>query len=212
MAFYPSNEYNNDFMDAMSDYYVDLESDNSVSISEKIFNFRKQHNLSIAELSVITGVDGKLLEKIETRKVYPSLKIIHQISRALGNASSDLLEKGVDWGFTVIRKDDVKSRVNTRFDKEEIREEIAKTDTPSHAIPVKAYAITLEGQYKKADFSSHAGEEFVKVDSGSVKVTLHDREVVLQEGDSVYFLSVIPHKIENLAEGESKIMVIIYME
>ncbi len=211
MAFYPSSEYNNEYMDFISDYYVDVETESSVSISEKISNFKKQHNLSMDKLSVITGVDSSLLERIEDRKVYPSLKIIHQISRALGHASQDLLEKGVDWGFTVIRSDEVKERKNARLDTDHVLEEIKKSGMP-HAIPVKAYLITLEGKYKKNDFSSHAGEEFVKVDKGEVKVTLHDREVILKEGDSVYFLSVIPHKIENLASKESKITVIIYMD
>ncbi len=211
MVFYPSSEYNNEYMDFLSDYYVDVEAENSMSISEKLSNFRKQHNLTMSELSVITGVESSLLKKIEDRKVYPSLKIIHQISRALGHASRDLLEKGVDWGYTVIRSDEVKERKNARLDTDHVMEEIEKSGI-SHAMPVKAFLITLEGNYKKSDFSSHAGEEFVKVDKGEVKVTLHEREVILEEGDSVYFLSVIPHKIENLASKESKITVIIYMD
>jgi len=82
----------------------------------------------------------------------------------------------------------------------------------NEVVAVKAYIITLEGNYTKKDFSIHNGEEFIHVKKGSIKITLGSNEVILNHGDSIYFLSLIPHKIENVASSESVIHVIVYQE
>jgi len=183
------------------------------SLSDKLKQFRIQNNLSYDQLAAITGITGELLKKIEERHVYPSLKIIHQLTRSLQKAKA-VAGSPVEWGYTVIKKDEIIQSKNERPKQE--HKGLGTTAHPAatvhEAVAVKAYIITLEGNYTKKDFSIHNGEEFIHVKKGSIKITLGNQEVTLQQGDSIYFLSLIPHKIENSASHESIIHVIVYQE
>ena len=52
----------------------------------------------------------------------------------------------------------------------------------------------------------HAGEEFALVMSGRMLFHIEDRDFVLEEGDSLTFKSALPHRWQNLHEGQSVIM------
>jgi quercetin dioxygenase-like cupin family protein len=51
---------------------------------------------------------------------------------------------------------------------------------------------------------THEGEEWGMVLSGRFKVTLADEVHFLDPGDSIWFHSNIPHKIENVSSGVSE--------
>ncbi len=53
--------------------------------------------------------------------------------------------------------------------------------------------VTLEPSDKPADLVSHPGQEFNLVLEGSVAVTFNGKELILNEGDSIYFNPVYPH-------------------
>jgi len=53
--------------------------------------------------------------------------------------------------------------------------------------------VTLEPDQKPADLVTHAGQEFNYVTKGCVILVFNDREIRLNEGDSVYFNPHIPH-------------------
>ena len=58
---------------------------------------------------------------------------------------------------------------------------------------MQPFLVTLDPSDKKADLVSHRGEEFNLVLKGTVVVTFGDQEIVLEEGDSIYFNPNYPH-------------------
>lgn len=186
----------------------------NASLSDKLKHFRMQNRFSYEQMAAITGLCSQLLQKIEERRAYPSLRIMHQLIQSLQKANNFAAGSPVEWGYTVILKDEIIQSRNERP-----HSEMKGAEGTAHAqtcaappLPVKAYIITLEGSYVKKDFSIHNGEEFIHVKKGAVKVSLGANEVILNEGDSIYFLSLIPHKIENVAPQESIIHVIVYQD
>ncbi len=203
---------NSEVFQRFSEYYRNNVIFSNASLSDKLRHFRQQNNLTHEQLAAITGINGELLQKIEERQVYPSLKIIHQLTHSLQKAKA-VADSPVEWGYTVIKKDEIIQSKNERPKQQHKGLGVnASAETEPQAVPVKAYIITLEGNYTKKDFSIHNGEEFIHVKKGAIKITLGANEVVLQQGDSIYFLSLIPHKIENIAPHESIIHVIVYQE
>lgn len=83
-----------------------------------------------------------------------------------------------------------------------IRFELASPDT----------AETLEaiyGRYEKGastgeEMYNHEGEEWAMVLAGRFKITLGDEVYFLDPGDSIWFKSNIPHRIDNVADGVSE--------
>ncbi|MBR6293270.1 MAG: helix-turn-helix transcriptional regulator [Lachnospiraceae bacterium] len=53
--------------------------------------------------------------------------------------------------------------------------------------------VTIDPSDKTADLVSHKGEEFNYVVEGTIIVTIGDKELTLNAGDSVYFNPTIPH-------------------
>ncbi len=204
---------NGEVFQRFTEYFKHNDIPASASLSDKLKQFRQQNNLSYQELAAITGITGELLQKIEERQVYPSLKIIHQLTHSLQKAQA-IAGSPVEWGYTVIKKDEIIQSKNERPKQEHKVPGLQGNPAAvvREAVAVKAYIITLEGNYTKKDFSIHNGEEFIHVKKGAIKITLGANEVTLQQGDSIYFLSLIPHKIENIASHESIIHVIVYQE
>jgi quercetin dioxygenase-like cupin family protein len=63
---------------------------------------------------------------------------------------------------------------------------------------------------KDTHSQTHEGEEFIFVLQGKMQVHLGDHNDILEPGDSIYFHSTIPHRVECLEGSEAKIVAVIY--
>ena len=71
--------------------------------------------------------------------------------------------------------------------------------------------VTVEPEYDISHRNSHFGQEFHYCISGKYKL-LHDKhEVLISEGDSVYFDAVTPHTMQAI-DCEAKILVVVINE
>jgi quercetin dioxygenase-like cupin family protein len=64
-------------------------------------------------------------------------------------------------------------------------------------------------QETKPETNSHPGQEFNYVLGGTLKVYIHNNEIVLKEGDSIYFDSNYEHAMEALEGKPAKFLAII---
>lgn len=75
---------------------------------------------------------------------------------------------------------------------------------------MRSFLITLKGEGETRRFASHRGEEFIMVQKGAVRIVLDGRAEILREGDSIYYRSSIPHRIENINDDCSIILAVLY--
>ncbi|MFZ0442918.1 MAG: cupin domain-containing protein, partial [Methanobacterium sp.] len=61
----------------------------------------------------------------------------------------------------------------------------------------------------KPSTNSHPGQEFNYVIKGSLKIYIHDNEIVLEKGDSIFFDSSYKHAMEALNGKKAKFLAII---
>lgn len=57
--------------------------------------------------------------------------------------------------------------------------------------------------------SSHPGQEFDFVLEGTLKIKIHDNEIILEEGDSIYFDSGYDHAMEAVGDKPAKFLAMI---
>lgn len=57
--------------------------------------------------------------------------------------------------------------------------------------------------------NSHPGQEFDYVISGKLKVWIHDNEIILEEGDSIYFDSNFVHAMEAVGDETAKFLAMV---
>lgn len=73
------------------------------------------------------------------------------------------------------------------------------------------FIVTVEPkpQGTKPDTNSHPGQEFNYVLEGRLKVYIHNNEIILNEGDSIYFDSNYEHAMETLGGEPAKFLAVI---
>ncbi len=69
--------------------------------------------------------------------------------------------------------------------------------------------VTLEPSDKPADLVTHTGQEFNLVLKGSVAVVFEDEEIVLNEGDSIYFDPTHPHGQRCAGDSKARFLTMI---
>jgi quercetin dioxygenase-like cupin family protein len=73
------------------------------------------------------------------------------------------------------------------------------------------FIVTVEPKPRgtKPDTNSHPGQEFNYVLEGSLKVYIHNNEIILNKGDSIYFDSNYEHAMEALGVEPAKFLAVI---
>ena len=58
--------------------------------------------------------------------------------------------------------------------------------------------------------SSHEGEEFIYVLSGTIEIRYGKNVYTLSEGDSIYYDSVVDHHVHSADDSPAKILAVVY--
>ena len=76
---------------------------------------------------------------------------------------------------------------------------------------MEPFIVTLEpATVKTSKNSAHEGEEFIFVLEGEMEVILGDHTDVLYPGDSIYYDSAIPHRVQCHQEKVTRILAVLY--
>ena len=69
--------------------------------------------------------------------------------------------------------------------------------------------VTLEPTDEPAKLVTHAGQEFNLVLKGSIAVVFEDQEIILNEGDSIYFNPTYPHGQRCVGDSKARFLTVI---
>ena len=58
--------------------------------------------------------------------------------------------------------------------------------------------------------SSHEGEEFIMVMEGVMEISYGKNTYLLEEGDSIYYDSIVPHHVHAYEGQAAKILAVVY--
>jgi transcriptional regulator with XRE-family HTH domain len=197
------------------EYFEDLTGDISTSsqqgieeIGERIKSLREERQLSLAQLSNLTGFDIELLSNIEGNKVQPQLGTLMKLAKALDSAFGRLISGVGDKHYSVTRKGEQKvvSRSTSQKGKRQIYryKSLAPEVKGRH---MEALIVQLE-ENPDDKMSVHEGEEFIYVLDGIVSLKIGDDIFELDRGDSVYYLSTTPHLVASKS-GKSTILAVL---
>jgi transcriptional regulator with XRE-family HTH domain len=71
------------------------------------------------------------------------------------------------------------------------------------------FIVNVEARKEAPSFYSHPGQEFDYVLEGTIKISIHENEVVLEEGDSIFFDSSYQHALEALNDKPVRMLVVV---
>lgn len=159
----------------------------------RLRELRNSKKMSIAELSRLSEVSTGLISQIERELVIPSVVSIWRLAKALDTNINYFFDEPMEDDKVIIRKNEHKviiTHSNSSYYK------LLSSGSPDRLLDM--VEITLKSGYSyEQNPLVHDGEECGYVLKGQLTVYLNGNEYVLEEGDSIYFSSSLPHKYIN---------------
>lgn len=169
-----------------------------INIGEKIKKLRKEKGMSITELAEQSQLSPGLISQIERNIVTPTIVSLWKIAQSLQVSIGYFFDEDIkDLPNPVVKKNNRKKMIISN------NSAIYELLSPDLNRKIEFLYITLKaGDYSSKDFVTHEGEECGIVIKGRLMVKMKDKEYILEEGDSIYFDSTIPHRYINVGDEE----------
>lgn len=168
------------------------------SLPERLRELRRLKRQTLGELSEAAGVSVAHLSRIEKGKRQPSLDVLLRIARTYGMSLGQLTGPEGPGGHEVIREDGAESVAQGAH---------ASMRLLSGALPgLTSVRYDVSAQWS-SQTAHHAGEEWIFVLSGAVRVTIDGATETLAAGDAMHFDAWNPHRLSAENTGASLLIV-----
>lgn len=189
--------------------------DDLESIGARLRTLRTEHGFSIRALAERAEISSSVISEVERGKTEPSISTLKRLAAALGTSITYFFTTPSQVNGHVVRAS-ARKKVSFQYHPDNddgsdqrpsiqargVHFEVASPD--SSEVLEAIYGRYEQGASTGDELYTHEGEEWGMVLSGRFKVTLADEVHFLDPGDSIWFHSNIPHKIENVASGVSE--------
>lgn len=182
-------------------------------VNQRIKYFMEKQEVDINSLADETGLDTDFITTMLDEDVYPPLGPLMKIARALGVRLGTFLDDQDSKDPYIVRKAEHKAQFSVIDGQNKTRSlnffALGKGKTDRHMEPFFVEIFPESARKKK--LSSHEGEEFIAVVKGSIEVIYGKETHLLNQGDSVYYNSVVPHYVSCAGEDKAEIHAVIYV-
>lgn len=186
---------------------------NTGKVSQRIQYFMEKRQMDVAALSEATSLDNGFIQVMLDEDVYPPLGPLMKIARALGVRLGTFLDDQESSDPYIVRKAERSSEFSVLGGKNKAAAlnfyALGKGKSDRHMEPF--FVEILPGSSEEKTLSSHEGEEFIAVVSGSIEIIYGKETHVLSAGDSVYYNSVVPHYVSCAGDEKAEIYAVIYI-
>ena len=187
---------------------------------QRIVELRKTYSISRETLAERSGISVDLIARIEDEGHIPDLAPLIKISRALGVRLGTLLDDHEKLGPVITRAGEAAADVH--FMTGLPADSVPGTAAESHqGLTFRALASDKNGRHMEPfivdiepdavqEKSTHEGEEFIHVLEGNLKLEYGNFTDTLKTGDSVYYDSIVPHRVISADSQPVRILAVIY--
>lgn len=164
---------------------------------------RKQRGMTLRALAKRVGCSESMLSKVENGKGNPSVNVLHSIAQALGTNMGSLFQLDPAPGV-VLRKGERHLAQLTNVDGKGVILEYLSPHLPGHLLQAHIHIVEPGGSTVEA--ISHEGEEVGYVLEGELELTVDGQAYHLEEGDSFFFDSSLPHSFQNPGQSTTRVL------
>jgi mannose-6-phosphate isomerase-like protein (cupin superfamily) len=176
-------------------------------IAERIKGLREISNISAEALAKDINVPKEQLLEYESGAIDIPVGFLMEFSQKLGVDLSSILsgEEPKLHIYSVTRKD---KGINVERRKQYKYQSLAYNFINKKAEP---FIVIIDPDKNKHDleYNSHAGQEFNYIIEGTMKIVIESHEIILKEGDSIYFDSGFKHAMTALNRKPVKMLVVV---
>lgn len=185
-------------------------------VGNKIKGLRETKNISIEEIAERSGLSVEQIQSIENDQTLPSLGPLIKIARALGVRLGTFMDDNDALGPVITRAKDRDNNHSISFSngatdarKHMEYHPLAQQKAGRHMEP---FVIDINPSEKQEfQLSDHEGEEFIYVMSGEVEIVYGKETFHLEEGDSIFYDSIVKHHVHGAPGKSAKILAVVYI-
>lgn len=202
------NPRGGDFQDPHA--LVDARENNrlEIAIGGEVREFRRQQNMTVAELAKSAGVSTGMLSKIENGITSPSLGTLQSLSKALQVPVTAFFRRFEEERDATFVKSGQGLKIERRGTRAGHQYELLGHTTGKN-LAVEPYLITLSEESDVFPLFQHEGVEFIYLLEGEVLYRHGDKTYRLKPGDSLYFDADAPHGPEELTKLPIRMLCVI---
>lgn len=176
-------------------------------IAQRLAGLRDVLELTTAEVANVCGVPEETYITIESGKVDVPVSLLHQISQHYGIDLSALMfgDEPKMSSYFLTRKGKGAAVSRSKAYK---YQSLAAGFIGRKADP---FIVTVDPKDKLTEkhLNMHPGQEFNMILEGRMMLMINEKELILEEGDSIYFDSTLPHAMKALDGKPVKFLAII---
>ncbi|CCK81970.1 MULTISPECIES: cupin domain-containing protein [Desulfobacula] len=186
---------------------------NTGKISQRIKYFMEKRQIDVDNLAKETGLEKDFIETMLAENIYPPLGPLMKIARTLGVRLGTFLDDQETTDPYIVRNAQRDAQFSVLAEKNKAATlnffSLGMGKTDRHMEPF--FVEILPESASQKNLSSHEGEEWIAVLKGSIEVIYGKETYVLNEGDSVYYNSVVPHYVSCVGDEKAQIHAVIYI-
>lgn len=178
------------------------------AIGSKLRRLRLRKSMGLVELANHTGLSPAMLSKLERDLMHPTLPTLLRISMVFGVGLEHFFNPEPKPVFAVVRRKD-----RLRFpDSPNATTPAFYFESLDFPVPDRALSSYL-AEFVVTDVNSvlphtHTGIELVYILSGQLEIRVVDDHHTLEQGDSVYFDSSVPHGYRKVGTARTTALVV----
>ena len=169
-------------------------------LGNKIRKLRISKSMNLTAFAKKIGKTPSYLSQVERGMASPSIMALREIAKALNVPMFYFLIDDKKQNV-IVRKNE---RKVLQFPKSHLTYELLSPDV-SHRVQMIRTRIKI-GASSCPKPLSHEGEECTLVMEGKMEIKIGDEFFILEEGDSIYYISSIPHKITSIGNQDLTII------
>ena len=181
-----------------------------IAIGREVHAFRKQQNITVAELAAATSLSIGMLSKIENGNTSPSLSTLQTISNALSVPLTAFFRQFEEQRAA----DHIKAGTGVKIERKGTRAGhqynlLGHIGGNSSGVIVEPYLITLDSESDTFKTFQHSGIETIFMLEGEVDYLHGNKIYSLKQGDTLFFDADAPLGPEKLVKLPARFLSII---
>jgi len=173
-------------------------------VGKKLKTIRLKQDMTIQELAVRSQVSSNMISRIERGLTIPSVEILMKLASVFDKSINYFVEE-VTTTYEMVFTSPGK-RDKTVYDDDYNMHTESFTSGLRDPQFTSFYCTIPKGGTSGEQNMYHPGDELIYVVDGKLKVAIADEVFILQSGDSLSFKSHIPHRWDNIGEGDAKVI------
>jgi transcriptional regulator with XRE-family HTH domain len=164
------------------------------AIGEKLRTLRLKKKMGLVELGKHTGLSPALLSKIERGRLFPTLPTLLRIALVFGVGLEFFFSGAREKPLCVVMRRSDRVRLPERPGGREVAYQFESLDYAATERRFNSYhAEFFPVPEDKLRPHEHSGVEFIHTLQGTLSVHIAGEAHALEQGDSIYFDSSVPH-------------------